>query len=242
MRIHRGPLYTNKLETKVHRLEALLMSTFPDINLEDPNLEETVLTLIQSLRKTLTTPVIETGSTLDTAIQTPLKLDPGRTRLLDTMIHATGQLNIDDKGNCDYRSGFSGLAFFDRWREQCDQLLGDPSESAGLLSRSTLTQVFQTSKQVCGQAASENSEVLPSRQTARELVVVALDHACCLMRFIHRPSFDHMFDRLYDLDPEKYGEPECRFLPLLYLVLAIGVVFSKRYAETFDLARIRLEG
>ncbi len=68
---------------------------------------------------------------------------------------------------------------------------------------------------------------LPSKEIAQDLVSNTLDDACALMRFLHRPTFDRMFDRIYDLPAEEYGNEENRFLPMLYAVLAVGTLFAK---------------
>jgi hypothetical protein len=36
-----------------------------------------------------------------------------------------------------------------------------------------------------------------------------------------------MLDRIYDIPSESYGDAENRFLPLLYVVLAVGTLFVK---------------
>ena len=44
---------------------------------------------------------------------------------------------------------------------------------------------------------------------------------------MHLPTFWAKFDRAYNLSPEQYQDAEDRFLPLLYIVLALGAVFAK---------------
>lgn len=38
-----------------------------------------------------------------------------------------------------------------------------------------------------------------------------------------------MFDRIYDIPPENFGDEENRFLPLLYVVLALGCMFNMTF-------------
>lgn len=77
---------------------------------------------------------------------------------------------------------------------------------------------------------------LPSRATARRLCHNAIYDACCLMRFVHEPSFFALFDRIYDTPPEQFGNEENAFLPLLYIVMAVGCLFSDDGAGTLDKA------
>jgi hypothetical protein len=70
-----------------------------------------------------------------------------------------------------------------------------------------------------------NSMGLPSREVAKVLSSDALSCACCLLRFIHQPSFYKMFDRIYDIPAKDFGDDENRHLPLLYMMLALGCLF-----------------
>ena len=41
-----------------------------------------------------------------------------------------------------------------------------------------------------------------------------------------------MFDRVYETAPENFTDDENRFLPLLYVVLALGCMFTDHFQET----------
>lgn len=131
-------------------------------------------------------------------------------------------------------------------RERCWKLFDDEGEKKNLPSLSTLKQIFSSVKPPPSgsksAAALENSELLPSKNTARQLVAIALDDACCHMRFIHRPTFDRQFDQIYSLEPETYSDEEHEFLPLLYVILALGALFSKEDTDKLGIERIRFEG
>jgi hypothetical protein len=43
-----------------------------------------------------------------------------------------------------------------------------------------------------------------------------------------------MFDRIYDFPAENFGDEENRFLPLLYVTLALGCMFHLDLAEDPD--------
>lgn len=70
-----------------------------------------------------------------------------------------------------------------------------------------------------------NTMDLPSRECAKALCQYSLDRACSLLRFVHQPTFYEMFNRIYDTPVETFGDEENRFLPLLYVVLALGCMF-----------------
>ncbi|KAI9877238.1 MAG: hypothetical protein M1830_004447 [Pleopsidium flavum] len=72
------------------------------------------------------------------------------------------------------------------------------------------------------------TSALPSRKVALELVNSALDDACALDWFVHRPTFDYHFVRIFELDHSDYGAEEFAYLPLLYAVLALGCLFWER--------------
>lgn len=147
--------------------------------------------------------------------------------LLETMIEETGRLHIDDGGNCTYRGHFGGLTLLEAIQDRCRRILTWPDQSRD----GALPQEAPMALDYFDLFTSERSRtsarinLLPPKTVATYLITAALDDACCLIHFVHRPSFDSMFHRLYDLPPEMYGKEEERFLPLLYEVLALGRVF-----------------
>lgn len=79
-------------------------------------------------------------------------------------------------------------------------------------------------------------ESLPSRDIARSLCQSALEDGCCLIRFVHEPSFYSMLDRVYDTHPYDYTRKDKSFLCLLFLVMSVGCLFSSGRIGTFDLS------
>lgn len=79
-------------------------------------------------------------------------------------------------------------------------------------------------------------EALPSRDVARSLCQSALEDGCCLIRFVHEPSFYSMLDHIYDTDPCHYTRKDKSFLCLLFLVMSVGCLFSSGLVGTFDLS------
>lgn len=65
---------------------------------------------------------------------------------------------------------------------------------------------------------------LPPKKTAIFFVEVALNHPCCLMNFVHRPSLLEMVENSYDdNDLASYGPGA---MALVYGFSAIGALFS----------------
>lgn len=156
----------------------------------------------------------------------------GEEGLLETMVDNSGCLDRDDQGHWDYHGHTSGIIFVRRLRKQLgaadipitrpgamSQILGSPKSSDSPLD-----------------ASLPPTHDLPPRAAARRLCHNALDDACALMRFVHEPSFFASLDRIYDVPPEQYTNEENSFLPLLYIVMAVGCLFSDDGAGTLDIA------
>jgi hypothetical protein len=152
---------------------------------------------------------------------------------LSSMIETTGQLDIDERGHWDFHGGSSSAVFLKHIREQFDGLLG--SDLKGPFLPSARAQPMFDSPHSSGESPFDsglpNTMDLPSREVARSLASKALNCACALLRFVHGPSFYKMFDRIYDTPPENFGDEENRFLPLLYVVLALGCMFLEDHTD-----------
>jgi hypothetical protein len=83
---------------------------------------------------------------------------------------------------------------------------------------------------------------LPPREVAIELATSALNEACVLFNFVHKPSFFFMLEEIYLLNPAQYTDKEHRFLPLLYTVLALGYLFSCNERAHFGYSHAISEG
>lgn len=155
---------------------------------------------------------------------------------LRSMIESTGQLDLDERGYWDFHGGSSGAVFVKRLREQFGSLLGSPN----VLPKPPTAQMPPTfdSPRLSADSPYElglaNTIDLPPRDLARALCDDALRCACCLLRFVHEPSFYEMFDRIYDLPPTSFGNEEHSFLPLLYMALALGCMFSSEPSTPAD--------
>jgi len=214
----------------LQRAEALLRTFIPNIDLSDPNFE----TVIAQRKAALGQGGVEAESVRSDSSR-PDTSDPTshdeeeNDAQLSSMIETTGQLEIDERGHWDFHGGSSSAVFLKHIREQFDGLLG--SDAKGPFLPSARAQPFPMfdSPHSSGESPFDsglpNTMDLPSREVARNLASKALDCACALLRFVHGPSFYKMFDRIYDTPPENFGDEENRFLPLLYVVLALGCMF-----------------
>ena len=145
--------------------------------------------------------------------------------MLESMVDNTGSLNLDDEGYWDFYGHSSGLVFIRRMRAQFGpDIMG---EEIGLSPPKTFFDSPRSSGDSPLDPNSPNTHDLPKRACARVFCENALDDACALMRIVHQPSFYIMFNRIYDIPPEHYGNEENRFLPLLYVVMAVGCLFAK---------------
>lgn len=216
-----GPLYTQELEKKLERLQSVLSTVAPDLD------QASVLQCDGAvpLRNDQWRKHPRNNSRSRESSQQKVVNDE---ELLDTMIEMTGRLDIDDKGRCEYHSDFAGLAFLHRISERCSQLL-----NWGQMSKDTQQlfprQIFTSAKMSPGVLSPGRLEVclLPPKSIARHLTRVALQDACCLMKFVHTASFDAQLENIYNKAPESYTSGDTAFLSLLHLTLALGELYSK---------------
>lgn len=156
----------------------------------------------------------------------------GEEGLLETMVDNSGCLDRDDQGHWDYHGHTSGIIFVRRLRKQLGAA-DIPITKPGAMSQMLGSPKSSESPQ---DASLPPTHDLPPRAAARRLCHNALDDACSLMRFVHEPSFFASLERIYDVSPEQYTNEENSFLPLLYIVMAVGCLFSDDGAGTLDIA------
>lgn len=151
---------------------------------------------------------------------------------LELMVENTGQLDLDDRGHWDFHGHSSGLVFLRQLREQFGDLIGSTEGRTTAFMRKTRahSQVFDSPKSAADSPMDTNlpnTQDLPPRDCAEQLCSNSLNDACALMGFVHQPTFYAMFNRIYTTPPENFGNEENSFLPLLYVVLALGCLFDK---------------
>lgn len=149
--------------------------------------------------------------------------------LLETMVEATGQLSIDERGNCDYCGNIAGLTLIRRIRERCDALLEGSKDDQASQSPESFRPV---SSPVRSPSMSEDSRpcyTLPPRDVALHHIATAFTCALPLSRFIHEPSFYARFERFYiERQEMSYVSAlsDIRFEALLNELFGLGILFS----------------
>lgn len=227
-----APQYIEALEHRLQRAEALLRTFLPNIDLNDPNLDASLAAaqLSATSNQPSLAPTPPQRAQSPNAAETIIEGD--EEAKLQSMIESTGQLDIDDRGHWDFHGGSSGAVFLRRMREQFPGLLGEP-RTPGFLPRPPMPIGITTNYDSPNSYDSPiepgvpNTADLPSRETARILCTNAINCACALMRLLHVPTFWESFDKIYDNQPEDFGDEENRFLPLLYVVCATGCMFTE---------------
>jgi hypothetical protein len=201
------------------RAQAILKLLMPNIDLNDPNLES-------KLQQGLLTPSpsIVNG--------TPIVGDAH----LESMVKATGQLDLDEQGNSEYHGHSSGLSFVRRMREQFGDVMGPEGQATPFIKSRPISQVFDSPRSnIDSPWDLPPGSDLPTREIALDLCDNAVNDASSLLRFIHWPTFKKQVDSIYDKASENWGNDENAFLPLLYAAMALGTLFAK--VEDSDLDR-----
>lgn len=221
----------------MHKAEAIIQALLPEINLDDPRFDalhaEQIISASQKKKEGQPEKTISENKS-----QATCPADSGEESMLESMVDHSGSLDLDDEGHWDYRGHSSGILFMQRLRRQFGNLMVPEARSPLGKSR-PISQILESPKSISESPLDSNlppTQDLPSREVARKLCSNALDDACTIMRFTHQPTFYAMFDRIYDMSPDQFSNEENSFLPLLYVVLAVGCLFGTVDDSTLDLS------
>ena len=151
---------------------------------------------------------------------------------LESMVKATGSLDLDEDGNWDYHGHSSGLSFMRRIQQDYGDIIAGKAPSSTLFKYRPPSQVLDSPSSAHPSPADctalhASANDLPPKKIARALCENALIDASAMLRVVHLPSFYKSFDRMYEITPDNYGSAENAFLPLLYAVMALGSLFPK---------------
>lgn len=226
-----APQYIEALETQLKRAKALLHIVFPNLDLNDPSLDAHLQN--GALPQLLTGPPRARQNPADQRVpprrdQRPREEnhDPS----LESMVKATGQLELDEEGHWDYHGHSSGVSFMRRMKEQFGDIMAPPP--GAFVKYRPMSQILDSPKSAMDSPSDSNLALLgvelPSKADAKQLCEHALIDAATLVRTVHIPSFYQDVDRIYDTPLENYGDAENTFLPFLYAVLALGTLFSQK--------------
>ncbi|RVD82985.1 uncharacterized protein DFL_007390 [Arthrobotrys flagrans] len=213
------PQYIEALEGRLQRLDSFFKSVLPDMDVDHPSFEAETLPRVQEAVKTAMNKPLPPTAVPDHPHD--------QEALLETMVEATGRLDLDESGRLDFHGHSSGFTYLNKLREQFGDLLGPEVGTTTLLRLRPFRPFPSRHVQILGRLV--------------ELANSCLGEALLLFRFIHRPTFDSLADRLYSRDFEEYGNEEHSFLPVFYLVLAIGCVFTRK-SDKLGISNVLDEG
>jgi hypothetical protein len=217
-----APQYIEALENRLQKAEAILRSVLPGLDLNDPKYDA------RSIEQ-----VVEKLKAVQSTTNGEQAQKPEDDARLQAMIDQTGSLDLDDQGNWDFHGHSSGFAFMRKLRSQFGESFGYNYQLPSTKSH-LLTQSLESPRSVNSSPYEFNippAYDLPSREVAIDLCRNTLDDCCALMRFLHRPSFFKKLHKVYDTYPDHYDTADSRFLPQLYIVLAVGCLFAKTENE-----------
>ncbi|PKX92219.1 putative C6 transcription factor (Mut3) [Aspergillus novofumigatus IBT 16806] len=217
-----APQYVEALENRLHKAEALLRVVLPDLNLDDPQFDvHATEQMLAAIKKEKPQPPMPTASAPKTSTAPEPTTDAadggaGDESLLESMVENSGCLDLDDQGHWDYHGHTSGIIFLQRLRKQ----LGASDMPVPSFRTRVLSQMLDSPKSTS--ESPSDSSLPPTHDLPPGM--------------LHSPSFFAMLDRIYDTPPEQFGNEENSFLPLLYIVISVGCLFSDDGAGTLDIA------
>lgn len=222
------------MEKKIHRAESLLQIFFPGVNLDDPRFDYLLQT--KSVADSGLSVTHQRFNAIDSQ-EIPAYSQQASDSDLESMLTSKGALNQDAKGEYAYYGASSGMNFLNRMSEEFDVMVkaGGKTDDNSARSDSPPRWMSNVMMHIPGDPSKHDFysdqelsiDELPAKETARRLVRYALDDACAILPCVHQPSFFKSFDRIYNLSTEEYNTQDYRFLPLLYVVIALGCLFAK---------------
>lgn len=194
----------------------------PELNIDDPKYDHQSIEHIVELARSVRSPA---SDTLQYSQHPQNPVDDAQMR---SMVNRAGSLDLDDTGFWDYHGHSSGYSFIAKFRSQFgESFLPNPKP---LPENKNLSHVVESPKSLHSSPFDVNGTLnpeLPSREVAVDLCRNAIDDCLALQRPIHRPTFFKRLHSLYDTDPENYTNNHIRFIPLLYIVMAVGCLFAR---------------
>lgn len=219
-----APQYIEALEGKLARAEALLRKYIPDVDLDDPNLHPAIQQEFKN-RERLRLQAAKLKR------EDPPKLDQSDAQIA-SMIETIGQLDLDERGDWDFRGTSSGAVFLKRMKEHFGGLLGYDVQTAFLHRTFKNAGLLKFDSPQSTSYSTPSSDAyphhiydLPPKKRARQLCYSALTCATALFRILHLPSFFERFDDVYDKPAEDFDVEDNRFLGLVYAVMAVGCMY-----------------
>lgn len=225
-----APAYIEALESRLQKAEAILRTVLPGVNLDDPKFHAHGIDEI-----------IESSKRAEVRVQSPsseTKPDAAQDddAQLQTMVEGSGSLDLDDQGHWDYHGNSSGFTFMRNLRAQFGDL-SVPDPRIPYSKSRAMSHLIESPKSTSSPSydfSIPQTADLPDIDTAMRLCRNTLEVACALMRFVHKPNFYRKVSRIFETDPDNYTNTDTQFLPLLYVVMAVGCLFAQTEDTTLD--------
>ncbi|KAF2433222.1 hypothetical protein EJ08DRAFT_647599 [Tothia fuscella] len=226
-----APQYIEALEKQLKRANSILRLLLPEVDLNDPSLESKLQQGLYS-RPSLRPPDPQANGTSGSQAVSDGQIDSQ----LESMVKATGQLDLDEQGNLEYHGHSSGLSFVRRMREQLGDVMGPEGQGTPFVKSRPMSQVFDSPRSTNDSPFESSSPgvELPPKEVALQLCDIAVNDAGAILRIVHYPTFLKQLHSLYDTPPASYGNEENVFLPLMYSAMALGTLFSKNDGTDLD--------
>ena len=164
---------------------------------------------------------------------------------LENMMEHQEQMSSTDHKTASFYGDSSGFAFLQKTKQVFDETRDNRRGSdMDNSTQEAITRLFDSPLPDKQALSSDTpvSQLLPSRQTASELLQVVFTQVYPLLQFLHAPSFQERTDRIYDIDPMDYDDSDHDFLPLLFALLGLGFLFSQENHQKYGCRRAVTEG
>ncbi|BFZ63744.1 Gypsy retrotransposon integrase-like protein 1 [Saitoella coloradoensis] len=252
-----APQYIESLETRLQRMEGLLRTLLPDVDVNNPelvDLKAAMLAQRQKQQNQMPPPPppnygdhhhSSESSHSHSNSHPEVALSPSSTdsndNVMESMINNVGRLTLDESGHFDFRGGSSGALFVNRVRESVFKALGcqqpaDPGVEMAAINLSGAFPVADNEEEGEGFAP-------PAKEVAKQLCELVFNHGWTAA-ILHRPTFWKEFERVYKEMEEQGEEVKDRssdgFMGVLYMMMAIGGLLGNKNQEKWGFKDIRL--
>lgn len=153
---------------------------------------------------------------------------------LESMMDSYGQMDLNSHGGNEreFYGAASGLAWIQRTRHYFDD--DDASTTSASsdhpdVENAAAVQLFDAPLPPAQALHPDPSvpHILPPRETAMQLVRVVFTQVYPMFHFLCEEDFHDSTDRIYNHYSTDFDESDQSFLPLFYLVMALGYLFSR---------------
>lgn len=150
---------------------------------------------------------------------------------LESMMDSYGQMTMSASNGVEreFYGASSGLAWIQATQAYFNYFEdgnSGPSFDNGPDSSATV-QLFDAPLPPRNDLEASQSQLLPPKDTALRLVKIIFTQVYPMFNFLSDEDFEASIDRIYLRAPIDYQDRDQQFLPLFYLILGLGYLFSK---------------